>query len=147
ATNLLLAAYTHGFEEFALLSDLMKNADARETLEVVWNGTPRSEGDKQRMQYLLLRPVEQAIAVRRQSPACRQAINRFVNEVRAGKRAAIPAIPGLTSIVRPTRFVRDGKQLVLVLSDPLIARYHVISRFDVTAINCAVAWETPIFAM
>jgi len=143
----LLAAYTQGFNQFALLSALMKDADAREALEVVWNTTPRSDHDKQRMLYLLLRPIEQAATARLQSPTCRQTINQFVDDVRAGKRAAIRPVPGLTSTVLPTRFVRDGKQIILVLSDPLLARYHVIARFDVTAKSCVVAWERHVLGM
>lgn len=125
----------------------MKEQDTRETLEIVWNTAPQSDADKQRMVYLLLRPIEQAVEVREQSLGCRQAINRFVDEVRAGKRIAIQTVPGLTASVRPTRFIRDNKQIILVLSDPLMARYHVIARFDVTATNCTVAWETSVFGM
>jgi hypothetical protein len=143
----LLAAYRQGFIEFAVLTELMKEQDTRETLEIVWNTAPQSDADKQRMVYLLLRPIEQAVEVREQSLGCRQAINRFVDEVRAGKRIAIQTVPGLTASVRPTRFIRDNKQIILVLSDPLMARYHVIARFDVTATNCTVAWETSVFGM
>jgi hypothetical protein len=143
----LLAAYRQGFLAFATLTELMKEQDARETLEIVWNTAPQSDADKQRMAYLLLRPIEQALQVREQSLGCQQSINRFVDEVRAGKRKTIESVPGFTSSVRPTRFIRDNKQILLVLSDPLMARYHVVARFDVTATNCTVAWETSLFGM
>ncbi|MGY3485439.1 hypothetical protein ACVW1C_003322 [Bradyrhizobium sp. USDA 4011] len=145
--NALLAAYSQGFIEFAALAELMKEQGTRETLEIVWSTAPQSDADKQAMAYLLLRPIEQAIEVREQSLGCRQAINRFVDEVRAGKRSAIRTVPGLTASVKPTRFLRDNKQILLVLSDPLMARYHVIARFNVTAANCTVAWETSVFGM
>jgi hypothetical protein len=145
--NPLLAAYGKGFEEFALLSKLMKDADARETLEVIWATSPRSENDKEVMRYLLLRPSEQSAEIRHETSACRQTIDQFVDDVRAGKRAAIPPIRGLTDIVKPTRFVRHENQIILVLSDGLIARYYVIAQFDVRSDRCTVALERPIFAM
>lgn len=146
-TNPLLAAYGQGFEEFVLLSELMKDADARETLEVIWSASPRSDADKERMRYLLLRPIEQVVAVRSEMPGCRQAIDRFVDDVRTGKRAAIPFLNGLTNIVKPTRFIRHENQILLVLSETLTARYYVIAQFNVNADTCSIVWESPIFAM
>jgi hypothetical protein len=145
--NPLLAAYGKGFEEFALLSNLMKDPDARETLELIWTTSPRSKDDKERMRYLLLRPIEQAAAIRNERPACRQVIDRFVDDVRAGKRASIPVKQGLSDIVKPTRFIRHENQILLLLSEVLIARYYVISQFSVDPEGCSVTWEKPIFAL
>lgn len=145
--NPLLAAYGQGFEEFNSLSKLMQYPDARETLEVIWTTLPSSENAKERMRYLLLRPMEQATAIRSETPACRQTIDRFVDDVRAGKRAAVPSIQGLTDIVKPTRFIRHENKIILVLSDSLIARYYVFAQFDVGLESCSVAWEKPILAM
>jgi len=144
---LQLAAYGRGFEAFKLLSELMKDAKARATLEVVWNAAPRSSQDAERMRYLLLRPMQQAMEIARETPACRQAINRFIDDVRAGKRASIPASRGLTDIVKPTRFIRSDNQILLVLSETFIARYYVVAQFSVGAESCDVAWENAIFAM
>jgi hypothetical protein len=143
----VFSAYTEGFLEFALLAGLMTDGSARETLEVLWNDRPRSEDDRELMLYLLTRPIEQAAEVKQQSAGCKQAINRFVDEVRSGKHIMGRAIPSLASTVKPTRFLRVGKRIVLVLSDTLIARYNVIARFNVTARNCEVAWATPVFGM
>ena len=71
----ILAAYTEGFVEFGLLTELIKDQDARETLEVVWNAAPRTNNEKQRVLYLLVRPIEQAAEVRQQSmPASKRSI-------------------------------------------------------------------------
>jgi len=144
--NPLLAAYGGGFEEFGLLSKLMGDANAREALEVIWMTSPRSEGDKERMRYLLLRAFQQAADIQKETPACRQTMNRFVDDVRAGKRASVPVIQGLTNIVKPTRFIRWENVIVLVLSDALIARYYVIAQLDADAQGCRIVSELPILA-
>jgi hypothetical protein len=143
----LLAAYGKGFEEFALLSGLMADENARETLQVIWKVSPRSPDDKERMRYLLLRPIDQARAIRKESPACQGSINQYIDDVRAGKRASIPSIRGLTGILKPTRFIRHDNEIILVLSDDLIARYYVVTQFDLSSGSCGVAWERPILAM
>src|SRR5262249_20663564 len=79
--NPLLAAYGKGFEEFALLSELMKAPDSKDTLEIIWASLPRTVHDKTRMRYLLLRPLQQAMAIRHQSPSCKKEINRFIDDV------------------------------------------------------------------
>jgi hypothetical protein len=145
-TNPLIAAYGQGLQEFALLSELMKNADAAAALQVIWNTAPRSEDDKERMRYLLLRPIEQAREIRNETPACKQSIDHFIDDVRAGRRSGIPRIQGLTDILKPTRFIQTDNQIFLVLSDDLIARYYVIAQFDLNTENCLLAQEKPIFA-
>jgi hypothetical protein len=142
-----LTAYTQGFESFAQLSGLMRDAGAREALTVVWAETPRSEEHKERMRYLLLRPIQQAMEIKNETSSCREEIDRFVNEVRVGKRAAIPVLPGLSNIVRPTRFIRQKDHILLILGEALIARYYVVAQMNVSAISCSVAWEVPIFVM
>jgi hypothetical protein len=145
--NPLLAAYGKGFQDFELLSNLMKDPDARETLEVIWTTAPRSKDDKERMRYLLLRPIEQAAAIRNETPACRETIDRFVDDVRASKRASTSVKQGIANIVKPTRFIRYEDQILLVLSDALIARYHIIAQFSVGAQGCSLSGEKSIFAL
>jgi hypothetical protein len=142
-----LFAYGQGIEDFGLLSRLMSDSQSREVLEVIWNTGPRSEKDKELMRYLLIRPIQQSVAIGDESLACRQVISRYVDDVRGGKRTAVPVSPGLTNIVRPSRFVRRKNEIVLVLSDPLIARYYVLAEFNVRAETCQIGWEKPLFAM
>jgi hypothetical protein len=145
--NSVLAAYTQGFENFAQLSELMADADSAGVLEVVWATTPRSLEHKEFIQYLLLRPLQQAAEIRDETPACREEINRFIDEVRVGKRVAVPELPGVSNTVRPTRFVRHKEKIFLVLSESLIARYYVIAQLSVSGRSCTVVGETPLFVM
>jgi hypothetical protein len=146
-TNPLIAAYGQGFQEFALLSELMKNPEAEAALQVIWNTVPRSEDDKERMRYLLLRPIEQARTIRNETSACQQSIARFIDDIRLGRRSNVPTIKGLTEILKPTRFIRHDDEIFLVLSDDLIARYYVVVQFHISSATCAAVKELPVFAM
>lgn len=146
-TDPAMAPYTQGFEAFAQLPGLMRDAESREILEVVWATAPRSQEHKDLIKYLLLRPLQQAAAIRNETSDCRKAIDRFVDEVRSGKRAAIPALPGLSYILRPTRFIRQGDHILLVLSEALIARYYVLAQISVGETSCGVVSEIPLFVM
>jgi hypothetical protein len=145
--NLVLAAYTQGFEEFALLSKLMNDKDARDAHADIWSSASPSDHEKERMRYLLLRPMEQAAAVAKEPPSCREPINRFVDEVRNDKRATIPAVPGLTRIVKPVRLARHDNDIFLVLGETLMARYYIFARFRAGEEGCPLAWEASSFAM
>jgi hypothetical protein len=145
AANPLVGAYGEGFEEFALISGLMGQPDTHTSLESVWSGSPRSEQDRERMRYLLLRPIEQAEDIRNLPSACQQEINRFVDDVRAGKR--VPALAGLTETVKPTRFIRHENELFLALGESVLARYYVLAQFQVSGSSCSLKWQRPMFAM
>jgi hypothetical protein len=125
----------------------MNDPAAKETLGVIWNTAPRSQDDKERMRYLLLRPIEQTMALQAQTPACRQIINRFVDDVRAGKRANIPRIVGVTDTLKPVRFIRHENQVYVVLGERLMARYYVLAHFRIKSEACSLESEKPIFAM
>jgi hypothetical protein len=143
----LLAGYTHGFNEFNALVQLMRDPDSRETLEVIWMDGPRSEQDKKRMQSLLLDPIRRGLDINAQPNDCKRAIDQFVDDVRAGKDAEIPLLPGLSSIVRPSNYFQSKDKILLVLSEALIARYYVFAEFSVSAATCRVVWQRPIFVM
>jgi hypothetical protein len=146
-TNPILTAYAEGFEQFALLSKLMTEPSAKDTLEVIWNTSPRSQDDKERMRYLLLRPIEQTMALQTQTPSCQDSINRFVDDLRAGKRFKVPPILGVTDILKPVRFIRHENEMYVVLGERLTARYYVLAHFSVKADGCRLDWEKSIFVM
>ncbi len=145
--NPSMAAYGVGFEEFALLSELMQVSDTREALGEVWSTSLASNEHRERMRYLLLRPVEQTSTIGSQAPDCQREMNKFVNDVRAGKRNAIPSLPGFTNFVKPTRFIRQDSQIFLVLSETVTARYYVLAQFDVSKNSCTISWERSLFAL
>jgi hypothetical protein len=145
--NPLIAAYGMGFEEFSLLANLMQDAAANETLSVVWASSPHSDNEKEAMRYLLLRPLQQAGEIKDESSSCRGLVQQLVEDVRAGKRPAVPARQGLTNIVKPTRFVGNDKEIFLVLSETLLARYYVLVQLEKKDQSCSVVFERPIFAM
>jgi hypothetical protein len=145
--NPVIGAYAQGFETFTLLSQLMKLTDTREQLEPIWNAVQNSIEGKEALRYLLLRPLEQTAAIRDQPPACQRTINAFVDDVREGKRKAVPSLAGLTNILEPTKFVRQDDRIFFVLSERLIARYYVLAEFEISGDDCKISWERPIFAM
>lgn len=145
--NPILTAYAQGFEHFALLGKLILDPSARDTLQVIWNTLPRSEGDKERMRYLLLRATEQTLALQDETSGCRDSINRFVEDVRTGKRLKIPTILGMTDILKPVRFIRHESNIYVVLGERLMARYYVLAHFTVTPAGCNLDWEKPVFTM
>lgn len=142
-----MAPYTRGFDVFDDLSRLMRDAKARSGLQAAWFDSPRSKADERRIQYLLLGPIQQSSTLATESTQCKQTINHFVDEIRAGKRSAIPPLPGFSNNVRPTNFVRYRSRFILVLSEALIARYYVIAALSATTTGCSLAWEQPFFVM
>lgn len=147
SANPILAAYAQGFEQFAILGKVMNDPSAKGTLEVIWSMVPRSEDDKKRVRYLLLRPVEQTMALAAEAAACREALNRFVDDVRAGKRADVPRILGVTDTLRPVRFIRRENEIYVVLGEQLMARYYVLAHFSAEAGTCRLEWNKPSFVM
>jgi hypothetical protein len=143
----VFSAYTEGFQYLAQLSTLMSGPDTKKLLDTIWAASPRSQQHKELIQYLLLRPLQQSAAIRNVTPECRRVIEHFVNEVRDGRRSTIPTLPGLTKIVRPSRFIKQGDYIFLVLSDPLIARFYVLTQIRTTKTSCRVTSEVPLFVM
>jgi hypothetical protein len=142
-----LNAYTQGFRQFEQLAKLMRDQDARETLQVVWIDSPRSQDDNKRIQLLLLGPIQRALGINSQSNRCKRVINNFVDDVRAGRDTAVPPLPGLTNVMRPSNFFQGGDKILLVLSETLIARYYVLAEFTVDSGTCRVVWQQPMFVM
>jgi len=145
--GLILGGYTDGLKYFAALSRLMQDEATRATLEPAWTTAPRSPEQRDLVQYLLLRPVQQMREIGNETADCRNVINRFVDDVRGGARAAIPTVLGLSGTLLPTRFVRQGDRILLVLSDPVIARLYVVGQLDVANATCKVVAETALFVM
>jgi hypothetical protein len=143
----ILSPYAQGFETFDQFSQIMSDNRARDALQSVWATGPRSNEHRELIKYLLLKPLQQAQEVKREGAQCRTTIDGYVDEVRNGNRSAIPHLPVLTNIMRPTHFVRRKDDILLVLSEALLARYYVVSQLRVEGSGCAVVSEMPLFAM
>jgi hypothetical protein len=142
-----LAGYTRGFEDFNALAQLMSEPNSRDTLQVIWMDSPRSEDDKKRIQLLLLDPMRRSLGMSAQPASCKRAVDHYVDDLRAGRDASIPLLPRLTAMVRPSNYFQNKDRIFLVLSEALIARYYVFAEFNVGAANCSVVWQQPIFVM
>jgi hypothetical protein len=145
--NAILHAYGEGFRDFILLSKISSDPNSFATLEHVWRTAPISDQDKEQVRYSLIRPVEQEAGARNLSPACKKTMNQFVDDVRSDRVPSLSPVVGISSEVRPTRFVYSETEVLVVLSDPIIARYHVIAQFVVKAKECQLGWTKAVFAM
>lgn len=145
AADFLLDGYILGPQTFSLLAGLMKHADSRETLKVVWAEGPRSDQHKKRIAYALFLPLQQAVAINNESGKCRQALNGFTGEARKLVKAN-NQLPQETELL-PSRIMKHGKEIYLVLSEDVIARYYVIAKFKAAANSCSLVWTRSVFVM
>jgi len=143
----VLAPYTQGFESFGQLSRLMEDGPGRDASQSLWTTAPRSKENGELVKYLLVKPLQQAQKIRDETLGCQELIDKYVDDVRNNRRPLLPTLPLLTNIMRPTRFVRRRDDMVLVLSEALLARYYIVSDIGVDGANCSIRTETPLFIM